>query len=58
MVAYNVDALTRSQCFSIEIPRKVRAALVLGAIAIPNLALLTLAILHETDVRPLWSGGF
>ena len=54
MVAYNVDALTRSQCFSIEIPRKVRAALVLGAIAIPNLALLTLAILHVTGVRPLW----
>ena len=53
-IAYNVDALTRDQCFSIKIPRKVRAALVLGVIAIPNLALLTLAILHVTGVRPLW----
>ena len=53
-IVCNVDALTRSQCFSIEIPRKVKAVLVLGVIAIPNLALLTLAILHVTGVRPLW----
>ena len=53
-IVCHVDALTRAQCFSIKIPRKVRAALVLGAIAIPNLALLTLAILHVTGVVPLW----
>ena len=53
-IVCNVDALTRDQCFSIKIPRKVKTALVLGAIAIPNLALLTLAILHVTGVVPLW----
>ena len=50
----NVDALTRTQCFSIEIPGKVRAALVLAAIAIPNLVLLALAVLHVTGVKPIW----
>ena len=40
----NVDALTRSQCFSIEIPGKVRAALVL----------LALAVLHVTGLKPIW----
>ena len=44
MVAYDVDALTRSQCFSIEIPGKVRAALVL----------LALAVLHVTGLKPIW----
>ena len=53
-IVCNVDALTRAQCVSIEIPRKVRAALVLGVIAIPNLVLLTLAILHVTGVVLLW----
>ena len=50
----SVDALTRAQCFGIEIPGKVRAALVLAAIAIPNLVLLALAVLHVTGAKPIW----
>lgn len=50
----DVDALTRSDCFSIEIPRRLKVALILMAIAIPNIALLALAVLHVTGVKPLW----
>lgn len=53
-VVCDVDALTRADCFRIEIPRKLKVALILMAIAIPNIALLSLAVLHVTGVKPLW----
>lgn len=49
-----VEALSRSECISVRIPRKVKSVLVLLVIAIPNLVLLTLVILHVTGVWPLW----